>query len=246
MATWDDEDWDADTAPAPIPIPPPSSGGADLGNWDDEDLSEPEDTPALKKPPAPMKPSKLRALALKKKEEEEMREAAERALAREKEMAEMSAVERKMRQQQIVEEADLENAKDLFMGGASTDGMLPPAEPTLDTFKPETEADFKKYATMISDHCQELSNLTGPAKKKQVGLYVNFVKELVRGLTKELSPDDAKDLATFMGLLSNEKRDQFKKSKGFKKKTSKKTHVKVERDDDMRGDPYDDFADDFM
>lgn len=250
MANWDDEEWEADPGPAPAPAPAPISslplGGSSLGNWDDEDASEEEQEVELKKPSAPMKPSKLRALALKKKEEEEQQLAAQRALEREKEMEELSAVERKIRQQQIVEEADLENTKDLFMDGSSKGGMKPPAEPTIETFKPVTEADYTTFATMISQHCMGLSNLNGPTKRKQTGLYVHFVKQLMRGLTTDLSPEDTKDLSTFMGLLSNEKRDQFKKSKGYKKKASKKTHVRVDREDDMRGDAFDDFADDFM
>lgn len=245
MSNWDDEDWEADSGPSPAPsLPVPAAGG--MGNWDDEDLPEEEEDISLKKPSAPMKPSKARALALKKKEEEEQRLATARAIAREKEMEELSAVERKMRQQKLVEQADLENVKDLFMEGSSNGGMRPPAEPTIDTFKPVTEEDYNKYAAMISEHCVKLSNINSPTKKKQMGLYVSFVKQLMRGLAQELSQEDTKDLSTFMGLLSNEKRDQFKKSKGYKKKTSKKTHVRVDREDDMRGDVFDDFADDFM
>lgn len=239
MSNWDDEDWETDPAPGPAPVLP-VGGGAGLGNWDDEDASEEEEV-VLKKPSAPMKPSKARALALKKKEEEEQRQEAERALAREKELQELSAMERKMREQQIVEASDLENAKDLFMDGDAKAAMKPPAEPTLDTFKPVSDEDYKKFATMVGDRCGELND-----NPKKTLRYVNFVKDVIRGLTKDLGPDDAKDLAAFTGLISNEKRDEFKKSKGFKKKTNKKTHVRVDREGDMRNNDFDDFADDFM
>lgn len=242
MSAWDDEDWEE------TPVPSSASAlstavGNELGNWDDEDASEEEEEQVYKKPSAPMKPSKQRALALKEKEEMERKKEVERILEREKQLAEMSAVERKMHQQHLVEESDLQNARDLFMdgGGGADDGMLPPAEPTLETFKPVTDADYQKFAAMVGEKCTQLNNTP-----KRTLRYVNFVKDLMRVLVKDLGPDDTKDLATFMGILSNEKRDEFKKSKGFKKKTSKKTHVRMDRPADVREDNFKDFADDFM
>lgn len=239
MASWDDEDWEAPSAAAPLPI---TVGGGPEGTWDDEDVSEEGEEEVLKKPSAPMKPSKALKLALKAKEAEEQRLETERLLERERNLSAMSAIERKMEEQRIIEEADLENARDLFMDGKAGRGdSAPPAEPTLDNFKPVTDEDFKKFATMIGDRCAELNS-----NPRRTLRYVTFVKDVIRGLTKDLGPDDAKDLSTFMGLLSNEKRDEFKKSKGIKKKASKKAHVRVDRADDMRENDYDDFADDFM
>lgn len=238
MANWDDEDWDAPSATAPPPI---TVGGGPEGKWDDEDVSEEEES-ELKKPSAPMKPSKALKLALKAKEVEEQRLETEQLLERERKLNAMSSIERKMEEQRIIEEADLENARDLFMDGkVGNDDMAPPSEPTLDNFKPVTDEDYKKFAAMIADRCTQLNS-----NPKRTLRYVTFVKDVIRGLTRDLGPDDAKDLSTFMGLLSNEKRDEFKKSKGIKKKTSKKANVRVDRADDMRDDAYDDFADDFM
>lgn len=240
MSNWDDDDWE-DT-PAPLaPAGHPITGGAGLGDWDDEDAESEPEAP-VKIAPAPMKPSKARAKALKEKEDEERQKEIARVLAREKEMEEMSSVERKMREQQIVEAADLENAKDLFMGGSGEQGSkVPTGEPTLDTFQPSTDAEYSKFAKMISERCCKLN--TNP---RRTGRYVDFIKEILRGVTKDLGPEDTKDLSTFVGLISNEKRDEQKKSRGIKKKTNKKTHVRVDRADDMRETTYDDFADDFM
>lgn len=238
MSNWDDDDWEADTGPG-LPMYPHA---APADNWDDEDESEDETLETnLKKPSAPMKPSKQRALALKQKEEEENRKAAERIRALEQKMQEMSAIERKMEQQRRVEEADLQNAKDMFMVSDTKDEMAPPAQPTLDNFKPVTDADFKKFADMLAERCRILND--NPRKTTR---YVTFLKDLIRGVTAELGPDDAKDLSTFMGIISNEKRDEFKKSKGFKKKVNKKASVRVDKAADMRDDRYDDFVDDFM
>ncbi|KAI0563446.1 Translation initiation factor eIF3 subunit J [Gracilaria domingensis] len=242
MSSWDDDDWDADPAPAAPTIPSTSTynNTEALGNWDDEDQSEDEE-PQLKKPSAPMKPSKLRAKALKEKEEQERQREIEKIMARQKELDEMDAVQRKIRQQQIVEEADFENTKDLFMDGDASEGMKPPAEPTLDTFKPVSDADYSKFAQMVGERCSELND-----NPRRTGRYMDFVKEMLRVVVRGLGPDDTKDLSTFVGVLSNEKRDEFKRSKGFKKKTNKKSNVRVDKMTDMRNDVYDDFADDFM
>lgn len=231
MSNWDDEDWD-ETEVVPTTTP--------TGDWDDED-EEPEQEPELKKPSAPMKPKKALEQALKAKEAEERKREVERIKEREEELAQMSEMERKMRQQQIVEEADLENAKDLFSGGSLKAGTEPSAEPTLDTFQPVTDADFEKLAQMIGKRCAQYNN-----NPRRTSRYVDLIKHIMRAVTKDLGPDDVKDLSTYMGLLSNEKRDEFKKAKGVKKKVNKKASVRVDRASDLRTDAYDDFADDFM
>lgn len=241
--SWEDEDWESPSAPEPMPSYGGGAGGGDtqgLGDWDDEDASEEEEV-VLKKPSAPMKASKARKLALQKKEEEEMRLQTEKLLARERRMNEMSALERKMEQQRIVEEADMDNARDLFMDGVG--GQVDTGAPvTLENFKVETPADYKKFAEMIGNRCADLN--TNPKKTLK---YVGFVKDVMKIMVRDLNVDDVKDLSSYMGLLSNEKREQFKKAKGIKKKSNnKKVHVRVDRADDMREDPFDDFADDFM
>lgn len=241
MSNWDEEnEWDDGSAAAPAPIPVAST--STVRNWYDEDVSEEEVEVVVKKTPALMKPSKARALALKAKEEAENQRQAERMLAREREMAELSIAKKKEMQQQMVEESDFQNTQDLFMGGAGKGAKVSvPEEDTIEGFKPKTDGDFKKLAGMVTDRCCLLND--NPRKTLR---YINFTKDVMRGLCKDLGPDDAKDLSMFMGLLSNEKRDEFKKAKGIKKKTSKKVHVRVDRAADMRDDDFNDFADDFM
>lgn len=229
MSNWDDDDWENSQ---------PELNNEPLGDWDDEDVAE-EAEPELKKPSAPMKPKKALERALKEKEDLEQKREVERILTREKELAEMSAVERKLRQQQIVEEADLESAKDLFSAAVPTN--MPSSEPTLDTFEPVTDVDYTQFARMIGERCCALND-----NPRRTGRYVEFIKSVMRILTRDLGPDDSKDLSTFMGLLSNEKRDEFKRSKGIKKKPNKKASVRVDRADDVRDNGFDDLADDFM
>lgn len=230
---WDDEDeWEAEGSAAPAKVAPVAGG---TGAWDDEDESGGEEDVAAAKPSAPMKPSKARALALKQKEAEEAERERQRVLARDRELAALSDFERKARIQEIVEESDMDNARDLFMEGGKA-GVVVPQGDTVDTFKPVTDADYTKYAGMVGDKCCALND-----NPRRTMRYVAFVKDLMRAVTKDLGPDDVKDLASHMGVISNEKRDEFKKSKGFKKKTSKKTTLRVDRAGDMRDDSFADF-----
>lgn len=243
MSNWDDEDWDdSDALPHPVAAASPH---APAGDWDDEDedFDEEEVTKVAHPPPAPMKPKKALENALRAKEEAERSAEVERIQAREKELAAMSLAERKAEQQKIVEEADLENAKDLFLGDGNGDqGIVPENDnPTIDNFQPESDADFEKLANMIGERVRPFNK-----NPRRTGRYVQFVKHLMRSVTKDLGADDVNELSTFVGLLSNEKRDEFKRSKGIKKKTNKKTSVRVDKASDLRSDRFDDFADDFM
>lgn len=242
MGDWDEDDWDADV---PAKAAPMSRAPAVPNSWEDEDQSEDESSVAAPKvapASAPMKASKARGLALKEREKREKEREKAKALAREKELAELSEMERKVRIRKIVEEADLDNARDLFDGNAADAGrMMDDGKKTLVNFEPKTDDDYKKFAEMVGEKCRTLNK-----DPKRTLRYVNFVKDVMRQMTCDLGVDDSKELSTFMGLLSNEKREAFKKSKGHKKKAaSKKTHVKVDRASDVRDDDFDDF-DDFM
>ncbi len=234
MAGWDDDDWDAEPAAstkAPVPVV--------TGSWEDEDVSEEEEVkPKKASGPAPMKPSKARALAMKQREAKE-------AEARETRLAAMSAPERKKEMQRIVEDADLDNARDLFSAG--TDDVNKAVESmqvtTIENIVPKTPADYTKLAEMIGKRCRKLN--PNPKRTQQ---FMEFMKQMMRECTRDLNADDARELSTFMGLISNEKRDAFKRSKGHKKKNTTKKNVKVERNDaydDGMHDYHDEF-DDFM
>lgn len=238
MSDWEDDDWNAPGEPQPSEA---------LGDWDDEDMgggaAAAEVEAAAKKSSAPMRPKKALAKALKQREEEERAKEAAALRAREQELEAMGAVERKLKMQKIEEAADMENTKDLFSGGNFKAGKSAPpsTEATIDTFQPTTDADFKKLAAMLGQRLCPFNN-----NPRRTGRYVQFLKHVFRSLTADLNADDTNDLSTFLGVVSNEKRDEQKRSRGIKKKGNKKAVVKVDRADDVRSDRYDDFADDFM
>lgn len=240
MSDWEDDDWNA---------PGEAQASEALGDWDDEDkdrgggAAAAKEEAAANKPSAPMRPKKALAKALKQREEEERAKEAAALKAREQELESMSAVERKLKLQEIEEAADIENAKDLFSGGNFKAGKSAPpsTKATIDTFQPTTDADFEKLAAMLGQRLCPFNN-----NPRRTGRYVQFLKHVFRSLTADLNADDTNDLSTFLGVVSNEKRDEQKRLRGVKKKGNKKAVVKVDRADDMRSDRFDDFADDFM
>lgn len=241
MSNWDDEEWDTEKSTAPSSFMPGPPGATVAASWDDEDQPDEKKT-VLKKKSAPMKPAKQRAKALKEKEEKERQKEIEKILNHQKELDKLDAIQKKLREQQLVEEADLQHAKELFMVGDASEGMGgPKSELTLDSFKPVTPEDYSKFAKMLGERCAEMNQ-----NPKKTNRYIEFVKEMLRVVVKDLGLDDTKSISTFVGLLGNEKREEFKRSRGIKKKVSKKTNVRVDKMNDMREDVYDDFADDFM
>lgn len=240
---WEDDDWES--APTPALSKPPTEAPND---WEDED-AEPEQAPvqvaAAPKAPAPMKQSKRIALALKKKEEAEREEAIQRLQAREKRLAEMDAASRKLEMQKLVEEADLDNARNLFMDNGSRSSLskdhIPPDLENLHTMNPSTDEELTRYAKMLTEKCQKFNK-----DPRRTARYMVFVKDVFRGLSADLGPDDVKELATHMNTISNVRRDEYKKSKGQKKKPPKKTTAVRVDVDDLADTTYADEYDDFM
>lgn len=244
---WEDDDWESMPA-APSAVAGSQHDDEVPGDWDDEDAeveNEPISTAAAPKPSAPMKASKRIANALKEKEAAETAAARERAIQREKQLAEMDTTARKLEMQKIVEEADLDNARNLFMGQNSGADKFdaPLAEKTLDSMQPKTDQDFMEYASLFTDKCRKFNS-----DPRRTSRYLLFVKEVMRGLTADLGVDDAKEIATHMNTISNMKLEEFKKAKGgAKKKSSKKAAVKVDRaQDDMYESYSHDLDDAFM
>jgi translation initiation factor 3 subunit J len=256
---WEDDDWHASAPALPASAPGAVRGGGAVAavveaaapdDWEDEDAGvqeEPAAAAAAPRAPAPMKQAKRLAQALKEKEALELEAARARAIAREKKLAEMDDAAKKLEMQRIVEEADLDNARDLFGADDTTTGApagMPVGE-NLVTMHPKTEEELAKYAAMFTEKCCKFN-----ADLRRTARYVFFVKEVMRGLTADLGPDDAKDLAAHMNIISNLKLEEYKKAKGgAKKKVSKKTAVRVDRNDtDMLDSSYRDGYDndDFM
>ncbi|KAL3615052.1 hypothetical protein CASFOL_040713 [Castilleja foliolosa] len=201
-------------------------------NWDDEDLDdndvkdsweEEEDAPAPapKTEPVPTekapKKTAAKTVEMKGKSVEAVKEAP------------LDPIEEKLRQQRLVEEADFKSTAELF--GKTGD------ENTLDNFIPKSESDFTDYAELVAHKLR-------PYEKSYH--YIGLLKAVMRLSMVSLKGSDAKDVASSITAIANEKIKVEKEANAGKKKTGgkkKKLHV-GKQDDDVIVDSYDGYDDD--
>ncbi|CAL0332622.1 unnamed protein product [Lupinus luteus] len=210
--------------------------GKTKSNWDDEDLSdndikdswEDDDEPA----PAPAAPAVKTTEKAPKKSSEKATEKKGKQVEPVKEEP-LDPVAEKLRQQRLVEEADYKSTKELF--GVGSD------EKNLDTFIPKSESDFLEYAELIS-------NKLRPFEKSYH--YMGLLKAVMRLSMTSLNGADAKDIASSVTAIANEKIKAEKEANAGKKKTGgKKKQLTVDKPDEdfVPADRYDALDDyDFM
>ncbi|KAG6579039.1 Eukaryotic translation initiation factor 3 subunit J, partial [Cucurbita argyrosperma subsp. argyrosperma] len=220
------DDWEDENIP-PLQKEQPKN------KWDDEDVDdndvkeswEDEDEPApvpVVKPPPETAPKKPAAKTTEKK--------AKTVVVEPKQP--LDPLAEKLRQQRLVEEADYKSTTELF--GKRGD------EKTLDNFIPKSESDFLEYAELISHKLR-------PYEKSFH--YINLLKDAMRLSMTSLKAADAKEVASSVTALANEKLKAEKEANAGKKKTAvKKKQLHVEKaDDDMIANTYDAIDDyDFM
>eukprot|EP01018_Ginkgo_biloba_P010545 Gb_15391 [translate_table: standard] len=224
-----DDDWEADDF---VPVAPVVAKEQPKGMWDDEEAEEEdvkeswedEDKPAPVSNPVPettaKKPEKKKATKSKEKN----------AKVQDEKLAD--PVAEKLRQQRLVEEADYQSTTELF-GKHS-------GEKSLDNFIPKSEGDFVEYAELVAHKLR-------PYEKSFH--YLTFLKAVMRHAMAALKAADAKEVASSVTVIANEKIKAEKDANAGKKKSgSKKKQLQVDRpDDDALVGAYDDVNDyDFM
>lgn len=204
--------------------------------WEDEDVDEDdvkdsweeEDEPA----PAPAAPAVKTTEKAPKKPSEKATEKKGKKVEPEKEEP-LDPLAEKLRQQRLVEEADYKATKELFGGGND--------EKNLDTFIPKSESDFLEYAELISHRLR--------AFEKSYH-YMALLKNVMRISMTSLKGADAKDIASSVTAIANEKIKAEKEANAGKKKTGgKKKQLTVDKPDEdfVAADRYDALDDyDFM
>ncbi|XP_073125047.1 uncharacterized protein [Henckelia pumila] len=219
------EDWEEENVPDLLKKEQPKN------NWDDEDLEDDDvkdsweddddDKPAVapKAEPTPEKVPKKPPSKLDEKKGKVVETAKES----------LNPVEEKFRQQRLVEEADYKSTAELFAKKGD--------EITLDNFIPTSESDFSEYAELISHKLR-------PYEKSYH--YIGLLKAVMRLSMTSLKGADAKEVASSVTAVANEK---IKAEKDAKKKTGKKKQLHVGKTDDEVAvddgyDGYDDY--DFM
>ncbi|KAL2473337.1 Translation initiation factor eIF3 subunit [Forsythia ovata] len=145
--------------------------------------------------------------------------------------APLDPVQDKLHQQRLVEEADYKSTTELFTKRGD--------EKTLDNFIPKTESDFVEYAELVAH------KLLPHGKSYH---YIGLLKDVMRLSMTSLKGADAKDIASSVTAIANEKIKAEKEANASKKKGAKKKQLHVGKPgDDVVADTYDDFDDyDFM
>lgn len=222
------EDWED------VPVPDLLKKEQPRSKWDDEDADdndvkeswedEEEPVPAPKPEPPAEKASKKSAAKVSEKKGKE-------AEVHTKEEA-LDPVAEKLRQQRLVEEADYKSTAELFATKGGDDK-------TIDNFIPKSENDFLEYAELISHKLR-------PYEKSYH--YIGLLKAVMRLSMTALKGADAKEIASSVTAIANEKIKAEKEANASKKKGAKKKQIHVDKADDEAVvnayDGYDDY--DFM
>lgn len=203
-------------------------------NWDDEDVDEDdvkeswededESTPAPEPAPASTSTS---AKSTKKAEIKPTERKGKSAVSANDEV--LDPVAEKLRQQRLVEEADYRSTAELFAKRGD--------EKSLDNFIPKSEGDFLEYAELVAHKLR-------PYEKSYH--YIGLLKAVMRLSMTSLKAADAKEVASSVTAIANEKLKAEKEANAGKKKTgAKKKQVHVEKpDDDVIINTYDALDDD--
>ncbi|XP_043701784.1 eukaryotic translation initiation factor 3 subunit J-like [Telopea speciosissima] len=225
------EDWEDEAVPPILKKEQPRN------MWDDEDVDEndvkdswedeDEPTPAPAPEPPAEKVSKEPATKASDKKGKAAKVSKQAPAS-----VPLDPVAEKLQQQRLVEEADYKSTTELFAKRGD--------EKTLDNFIPKIESDFIEYAELISQKIR-------PCEKSFH--YISLLRAVIRLSLTTLKAADAKEVASSVSAIANEKLKAEKEANAGKKKTgAKKKQLHVGRpDDDVVVNSYDALDDyDFM
>ncbi|XP_059059593.1 eukaryotic translation initiation factor 3 subunit J [Achroia grisella] len=238
-----DVSWDADNFEPKLPTTLTSSDkweGEDeednvKESWEDEE-EEKKDEEKKDLPPAPPKPKKKIQDKIAEKERLEREKLERLNVEKPEELTPEEKQAEKLRQQKLQEESDLRLAMEAF-------GVTEGSAGKIDSFHPNTKAEFTEFAEMLS---------------KKINFYKNkeefpaFAEDLVRNIIVQMHSGDIKRIKLCVDNLYIEKQKAEKNEKSKKPTKGKgKAKLKVEGDNahlnqyDSYGN-FDDDYDDFM
>ncbi|XP_020698537.1 eukaryotic translation initiation factor 3 subunit J [Dendrobium catenatum] len=228
MADWDEEEFE----PKVLGIKKEQTKGL----WDDEDVDEEDVKESWEdEEDDTAKAPKKESVAEKKIVSKTTKDAGKKVKPSETKTikeADVLAdpVAEKLRQQRLVEEADYKSTTELFARKGD--------EKSLDNFIPKSENDFMEYAELLSQKIRSYEKSFH---------YIGLLKAVMRHSMTSLKTADAKEIASSVTAIANEKLKAEKEANvGKKKQGAKKKQLHVDKpDDDMVSATYDDAADDY-
>ncbi|KAJ2705331.1 Translation initiation factor 3 subunit J component [Coemansia sp. IMI 203386] len=199
-----------------------SDGSSVLSDWDkseEESEEEEEQKPAPKAKAAPAPKAKVNVASSAMAEEED------------------DAVSKKIRDRQLQQEADLQNAEELFAGLTIKDTGM---NNVLATINPKSQDDFDEFQKALVQRIQKAQNSR---------LYNQFLEKLIRELVEPLKDIEVRKISSTLISLANEKQRAAREASKPKKKNKKATIAAPPKNKidmaDYSNQAYDDF-DDFM
>ncbi|KAH7447541.1 hypothetical protein KP509_01G111000 [Ceratopteris richardii] len=229
-----EDDWESEDF---VPPPPAITREKPKGQWDDEDAEEEEDVKESwedeekpKTEPKPEKPAASQKAKTEKKPDivQSKKTEPKKPLTPEEEAA--IKLEEKLKQQRLVEESDYQSTTELF---SRNNG-----EHNLDNFIPKSESDFVEYAGLVAHKLRTFEKSFH---------YLTLLKAVMRQAMISLKAADAKEVASSVTVIANEKLKAEKDAAGKKKTGAKKKQLHVDKDEDTVLAAYDDVDEyDFM
>ncbi|GAV58459.1 eIF3_subunit domain-containing protein [Cephalotus follicularis] len=220
------EDWEDEQ------IPPLLAKEQSKSIWEDEDADENDVKESWEDEDEPAPVPEVKPVAKKAPEKAVTKATENKGKAVDVAKSEpLDPVAEKLRQQRLVEEADYRTTTELFAKKGD--------EKSLDNFIPKSESDFVEYAELISHKLR-------PYEKSFH--YIGLLKAVIRLSMTDLKASDAKEVASSVTAIANEKLKAEKEANAGKKKGGKKKQLHVDKpDDDLGVDTYDALDDyDFM
>jgi len=236
MTSWEDEDLDAFT------IKPATPAAALVGQWDDEDVegggevkdswededAAPEEKPKIDTQKNFAKTSKKKPSGKKIIKKEEIKLAEEEA----SQPVQPLTYEERKKLQDIVERSDFDNAVDIFEGvDNDNEALFGPASATkvdADAFVPTTQADFKKFGSMLAEQLVVYQDNFS---------YIDCLKVLLKDATAASDPEEIKELISSLNVLVNERikaqQPAKKKKAAAKRQAAAKSKESVRMDDEF-------------
>ncbi|EGG22367.1 eukaryotic translation initiation factor 3 subunit 1 [Cavenderia fasciculata] len=224
MGDWDSEDY------TPVAGNRWEEENRDQGDGMDDWDAEPEEKEEVEEPtkvpskPAPKPLSKAQAL----KKALELREKEDKVST-----DDFDIYKDKMKQREMQEEADLQNANDVFQG-ISVRETTPTAQCSLDTMNPTSEKDYENYSNALSKYV---------TKFEKSYHYPTIIKTILKNATANMTSQETNDLVKSLTVIVNDKIKQEKNAVGKGKKPTKAAATKktLQLDNEMENFGEEDF-----
>jgi len=147
-------------------------------------------------------------------------------------------MEKKIQLQKIVEEADMELTKDLFMDTDNASGTktCTLATKSMESMNPSNVSELEEFKRFLLEKIRPIRNRPE---------YSLFLEGLIRELAFDLQVEQIKELSKVLSVVTNEKLRADKEAKTKKKSSTASKRINLKPVNDLDYTDYQDMAEDF-